>query len=112
MPSSPSLHFEFFDKFITCLFNLFAILQYRHYEDMLLRYKSWCMVWIIICIVPFGMLVIESGLNLNWAYMAAQVFIAPFITPLFLTIGWAGAKSQALIAGRIYCVLYANAHDS
>ena len=57
------------------------------------------MVWIVICIVPFGMLVIESGMNLNWAYMAAQVFIAPFITPLFLTIGWAGAKAQALIAG-------------
>ena len=84
-----------------CYERLCFILQYRHYEDMLLRYKSWCMVWIIICIVPFGMLVIESGLNLNWANMAAQVFIAPFITPLFLTIGWAGAKSQVLIAGKI-----------
>ena len=80
--------------------------QYRHYEDLLMQYKSWSMVWVVICIVPFGLLIIESGMNLNWAYMAAQVFIAPFITPLFLTIGWAGAKANALIAG-LFSVIHA-----
>ena len=38
-------------------------------------------------------------MNLNWAYMAAQVFLAPFLTPLFLTISWSGAQGPALIAG-------------
>lgn len=76
--------------------------KYRHYEDILLRYKSWCMVCIVACIVPFGLIVIESGMNLNWAYMAAQVFLAPFLTPLFLTIAWTGAQGPALIAGGIF----------
>lgn len=57
------------------------------------------MIWIIICIIPFGLLIIESGMNLNWTFMASQVFIAPFIVPLYLTIGWARATSNALIAG-------------
>ncbi|KAL4239301.1 hypothetical protein ACF0H5_000118 [Mactra antiquata] len=75
--------------------------KYRHYEDQLLEYKSWCMIWIIICIIPFGLLVVESGMNLNWTFMASQVFIAPFIVPLYFTVGWARATSKGLIAGGI-----------
>lgn len=29
--------------------------QYRHYEDQLLQYKSWCMIWVIVAIVPIGL---------------------------------------------------------
>lgn len=75
--------------------------QYRHYEDQLLQYKSWCMIWVIIAIIPFGLLIIESGMNLNWAFLASQVFIAPFILPLYFTIGWARATSKGLISGGI-----------
>lgn len=75
--------------------------KYRHYEDMLLEYKSWCMIWIIIIIIPFGLLIIESGMNLNWAFLASQVFIAPFIVPLYFTIGWAKATARGLIYGGI-----------
>lgn len=77
--------------------------QYRHYEDGLLQVKSWYMIWVIIVIIPIGLIIIESGMNLNWTFMAAQVFVAPFIVSLFLTIAWAGATGIGLIAGR--CVL-------
>lgn len=76
-----------------------VLLQYRQYEDKLLEYKSWCMIWIIIGIIPVGMVVIESGMNLNWTFMAAQVFIAPFIVPLFLSIGWTKATGEGLVKG-------------
>ena len=57
------------------------------------------MVFVFAYIVPFGLIIIESGMNLNWASMTAQVFLAPFLTPLFLTIFWSGAQGPALIAG-------------
>ena len=31
--------------------------------------------------------------------MAAQVFVAPFIAPLFLTIGWSGATGVGVVSG-------------
>jgi hypothetical protein len=58
------------------------------------------MIWVIIGIIPFGLLIIESGMNLNWAFMASQVFIAPFILPLYFTIGWARVTSKGLISGK------------
>ncbi|XP_045205297.2 uncharacterized protein LOC123557720 isoform X1 [Mercenaria mercenaria] len=79
--------------------------QYRHYEDQLMQYKSWCMIWVVIAIIPFGLLIIGSGMNLNWAFLASQVFIAPFILPLYFTIGWAGVTSKGLISGGIIGLL-------
>ncbi|KAL4230109.1 hypothetical protein ACF0H5_010494 [Mactra antiquata] len=35
--------------------------DYRKYEDGLLRYKSWCMMWVIIAIVPYGLIISETG---------------------------------------------------
>lgn len=84
--------------FVFTLCNHF--LQYRQYEDKLLVYKSWCMIWVVIAIVPTGLAIISSGMNLNWTFMAAQVFIAPFIVPLFLTITWAKATDKGLISGK------------
>ncbi|WAQ98212.1 DUR3-like protein [Mya arenaria] len=75
--------------------------KYRHYEQQLLRYKSWAMIWVIAAIVPFGLAIIESGMNLNWAFMAAQVFIAPFLVPLYLTIAWARATDTGLVTGSL-----------
>jgi len=57
------------------------------------------MLWIIIAIVPIGLTIIGSGMDLNWTFMAAQVFISPFIVPLFLTISWAKATAKGLLAG-------------
>ncbi|XP_053398879.1 uncharacterized protein LOC128556922 [Mercenaria mercenaria] len=75
--------------------------RYRQYEDGLMRYKSWCMVWVVVCIVPYGLLVSETGMNVNWATLGTQVLTSPFLWPLFLTITWSKATSQGVIAGGI-----------
>ncbi|XP_060573870.1 uncharacterized protein LOC132731673 [Ruditapes philippinarum] len=75
--------------------------KYRQYEDGLIRYKSWCMIWVVICIVPYGLLVSETGMNVNWATLGSQVLTSPFLWPLFLTITWSKATAQGVIAGGI-----------
>ena len=70
-------------------------------------FQSWCMVWVVICIVPYGLLVSETGMNVNWATLSTQVLTSPFLWPLFLTITWSKATSQGVIAGKlVFLVLY------
>lgn len=40
--------------------------NYRQYQDNLIHFKNWCIVWVTIAIIPLGMLVFESGIDLNW----------------------------------------------
>ncbi|XP_060577881.1 uncharacterized protein LOC132734992 [Ruditapes philippinarum] len=78
--------------------------KYRQYEDGLIRYKSWCMIWVSKGIVPYGLLVSETCMNVNWATLSTQILTSPFLWPLFLTITWSKATSQGVIAGKPYFV--------
>ncbi|KAJ8306847.1 hypothetical protein KUTeg_014931 [Tegillarca granosa] len=73
----------------------------RHYEDLLMRYKSWCIVWVTIGIIPFGLTILSTDINLNWAMFTMQVLLAPFLVPLMLTITWSKATSSGIIAGSV-----------
>ena len=73
--------------------------RYRHYEDSLITYKSWFMVWVVIMILPFGLIIIESGMNLNWVILAGQTFTTPFVVPIVLTITWSRTTGAGVIAG-------------
>ncbi|XP_053400065.1 uncharacterized protein LOC123557723 [Mercenaria mercenaria] len=75
--------------------------KFRHYEDQLLQYKSWCMVGVIAAIIPYGLIIIESGMNLNWVFFATPVFTCPFLMPLYFTISWTGATAKGLVIGSI-----------
>ncbi|XP_033743421.1 urea-proton symporter DUR3-like [Pecten maximus] len=72
---------------------------YRHYEDLLIHYKSWCIVWVTIGVVPYGLLVMASGVNLNWAVFTLQALLSPFLIPLLLTIAWSKSTAPGVIAG-------------
>ncbi|KAH3843782.1 uncharacterized protein LOC127878035 [Dreissena polymorpha] len=73
--------------------------KYRKYEDGLMRYKSWCMVWVVILIVPYGLLVSETNMNVNWATLSLQVLTCPFLVPLISTISWSKTTSKGVISG-------------
>nr|ARQ84970.1 DUR3-like urea-proton symporter [Tridacna squamosa] len=75
--------------------------KYRHYEDGLMRYKTWCMVWIVIGVVPLGLILSETSINVNWTTLGMQVFTSPFLVPLFLTISWSKATAQGVVSGSI-----------
>ena len=53
----------------------------------------------MVCIVPLGLLVSETGVNVFWATIAIPVFTTPFLPPLFLTVMWAKATSKGVVAG-------------
>ena len=58
------------------------------------------MVLVIILIVPYGLLIVETGMNLNWAVMAGQVFTSPFLMPIFMTITWSKATAVGIVTGK------------
>ncbi|XP_062591890.1 uncharacterized protein LOC134253383 isoform X3 [Saccostrea cucullata] len=75
--------------------------EYRHYEDMLKDYKSWCIIWISLCLVPFGILMTSLKLNVNWVTFVMETLLTPFISPLILTFTWSKCTSKGVISGVI-----------
>ncbi|KAL5012792.1 hypothetical protein ScPMuIL_011343 [Solemya velum] len=74
---------------------------YRHYEDILLRYKSWCIMWVVLLIIPYGLVILSTGVDLNWVVMTSQSIMSPFLIPLLLTITWSKSTASATIAGSV-----------
>ena len=60
---------------------------------------------VIILIVPYGLLIAETGMNLNWAVMSGQVFTSPFLVPIFMTITWSKATAKGIVTGKYYVCL-------
>lgn len=75
---------------------------YRHYEDLLIHHKSWCIVWVTIAVVPYGLVIMASGVNLNWAVFTLQALLSPFLIPLLLTIAWSKSTAAGVIAGKYF----------
>lgn len=40
--------------------------DYCYYEDFLMYYKSWCIVWVIILVILYVLVVYVSNINLIW----------------------------------------------
>ena len=64
------------------------------------------MMWIIIAIVPYGLLVSETGMNLIWATLAATSLTTPFLIPVLMSITWAKATGHGVVAGNIISDTY------
>ncbi|KAK3610644.1 hypothetical protein CHS0354_028024 [Potamilus streckersoni] len=76
--------------------------KYRHYEDMLMQQKSWCMIWVVILMIPYGLLILETNINLTWAVYFGQTLLSPFLPPIFLTtMSWTRATSSGVISGGV-----------
>ena len=58
------------------------------------------MVMVVIAIVPFGLLVSETNMNVHWAFQAFGVLTCPFFIPLFILITWSKATSKGVISGQ------------
>lgn len=57
------------------------------------------MACVIVAIVPYGLLVSETGINVTWATVAVPVIGTPFLWSLFLTITWSKATSKGVLSG-------------
>lgn len=60
------------------------------------------MIWVTIGIVPYGLIIVNLGVNLNWAVFTLQGVYSAFICPLLMTIVWSKCTAKAIITGKVY----------
>lgn len=74
--------------------------SYRQYEDLLIRQKTWCIIWVTLAHIPFGLFLLSTDVNLHWCLYVLEVLLAPFLIPLLLTLTWAKTTGSAVITGK------------
>ncbi|XP_033744065.1 LOW QUALITY PROTEIN: uncharacterized protein LOC117329942 [Pecten maximus] len=74
---------------------------YRRYQDYLIDFKSWCIVWVAICIIPFGLIIFSSGIDLNWTFFVGSIVTIPAFPAVVLAIMWVKQTPEGTIAGGI-----------
>ncbi|CAI9726046.1 urea-proton symporter DUR3-like [Octopus vulgaris] len=79
--------------------------SYREYQDDLIAFKNWCIVWVTISIIPLGLMVFMSGINLNWIFYVGAILTIPYFPPVLLSILWVKATGKGLIAGSMMGLL-------
>ncbi len=72
----------------------------RDYMDFLYDVKNWCIVYVTIGLVPLGLLVFKSGIDLNWIFYTGATVTIPCFPPVVLSIVWVKATGTGLIAGQ------------
>ncbi|XP_021364349.1 uncharacterized protein LOC110457411 isoform X2 [Mizuhopecten yessoensis] len=74
---------------------------YRMYQDHLIDFKNWCIIWVAICIIPFGLIIFSSGIDLNWIFFVGAIVTIPAFPAVVLAIMWVKQTSKGIIAGGI-----------
>ncbi|XP_076358108.1 uncharacterized protein LOC143250870 [Tachypleus tridentatus] len=74
---------------------------YREYQENLLRYKNWCIVWTTIMIIPLFLLCYAANLNLSWTYLFMGILISSTVIPITLSVLWSRMNDKGMMAGAI-----------
>ncbi|XP_060064863.1 uncharacterized protein LOC132545205 [Ylistrum balloti] len=72
---------------------------FRTYQDYLIDFKSWCIVWVSVCIIPFGLIIFSSGIDLNWTFFVGSIVTIPAFPAVVLAIMWVKQTPEGIIAG-------------
>ncbi|XP_069130647.1 uncharacterized protein [Argopecten irradians] len=75
--------------------------SFRTYQNYLIEFKNWCIIWVTICIIPYGLFVFSVGIDLNWIFYVGAIVTIPCFPAVILSIVWVKATSKGLIAGGI-----------
>ncbi|XP_076443027.1 uncharacterized protein LOC143281665 [Babylonia areolata] len=75
--------------------------EYRTYQDALVRVKSWTILWVSLAIVPYGLLMIRSGIDLNWVFLTGCVMTVPCFPGVVISIVWVKATGKAMVLGAV-----------
>lgn len=79
--------------------------QFREYQDDLIEFKNWCIVLVTLGIIPLGLTVFKSGIDLNWIFYVGSIVTIPCFPPVLLSILWVKATGKGLIIGSILGLL-------
>ncbi|KAL8590055.1 hypothetical protein ACOMHN_034286 [Nucella lapillus] len=75
--------------------------HFRTYQDALVRLKSWTIIFVTMAIVPCGLLVIRSGIDLNWVFLTGGIVTVPCFPGTVLSIVWVKATGRGMVIGGI-----------
>ena len=78
--------------------------RYREYQDSLIGFKDWCIVMVTISIIPLGLIVFETGIDLNWIFYSGAIITIPCFPPVILSIIWVKATGKGLISGETFVI--------
>ncbi|CAH1789627.1 unnamed protein product [Owenia fusiformis] len=79
--------------------------EYKKYQDILRNLKAWCIVWVTVAIVPMGLVINNSGINLNWAFQSGAVSTISCFPTVVLSVMWSKTTGAAVIAGNLLGLL-------
>ncbi|KAK7097666.1 uncharacterized protein [Littorina saxatilis] len=75
--------------------------DYRMYQASLLTFKNWCILWVTIALLPFGLIVHAAGLDLNWVILTGSIATIPCFPGVVLSLVWVKASAVGLVTGSV-----------
>ncbi|XP_071088112.1 uncharacterized protein [Haliotis cracherodii] len=75
--------------------------QFRKYQESLVQFKSWCILWVTLAIIPLGLLVNVAGFDLNWVMMVGFIITTPCFPGSVLSIVWVKTSAIGATAGAL-----------
>ena len=81
--------------------------EYKEYQERLLNYKNWCIVFCTFLSIPLCLFCWAVNLNLAWTYYFTGILIASSVVPIALSILWARATAAGMYwRGRILFLIW------
>ncbi|KAH9509963.1 hypothetical protein Btru_044732 [Bulinus truncatus] len=75
--------------------------DYRLYQDKLIKFKSWCILWVTLALIPYGLILNSSGIDLNWLILVGSLITIPALPSVILSITWSRLTSHGVILGSL-----------
>ncbi|GFR91349.1 urea-proton symporter DUR3-like [Elysia marginata] len=73
--------------------------DYRAYLDSLVSFKSWCILWVTIFLIPLGLATLVTGVDLNYVMMVGFILTTPSFPPALLTVLWTKTSGIGVTVG-------------
>ncbi|RUS86831.1 hypothetical protein EGW08_005427 [Elysia chlorotica] len=73
--------------------------DYRSYLDSLVTFKSWCILWVTILLIPLGLVTLATGVDLNYVMMVGFILTTPSFPPALMTVLWTKTSGIGVTVG-------------
>ncbi|CAH1777539.1 unnamed protein product [Owenia fusiformis] len=72
---------------------------YKQYQDELLNFKSWCILWVTLFMIPLVLFAHWVGLVLGWLYAFSGIIIGGVVFPLVMSVSWSKVTTAGMLSG-------------
>lgn len=67
----------------------------------MVRFKNWCIMGVTLGIVPFGLIMISTGVDLNWIFLTGCIVTIPCFPGSVLCILWVKVTAKGMVIGSL-----------